>query len=232
MIKFYISPKARKELADTLKAFAKKSEIGVAETIAIIGSNVARQLAIGVQPTGMTSSVGAKFSVGIAKQVQKAARHAQYKGDDGSISEVHTKYRNRRGSVTVFHPPKFQPKSKKIPKPEVSRQVRQKVKEMGKAKAGWIAAGESIDSPLLKTKRGKFRRIKSVTYWIRRHVSGDVGSSRFVKRWGLNSSVLLTNKVSYAYAEGSPNHKQVNKSIKTGYYRSMSAIKRMIKKLK
>ncbi len=232
MMTYYISPKARRELESTLKEFASKSKIGVAETVAIIGSNVARQLAIGVQPTGMSSSVGAKFSVGITKQVRKAARHAEYMGDNEPIGGVHLKYRNKNGAVMVFHPKKFQPKAPKIPKPEVSRQVRLKVREMGKAKAGWVAAGERIDSPLLKTKRGKMRKLTGVSYWIRRHVSMKVGSSKFVRRWGLNSGVLLTNEVGYAYAQGSPNHKQVNKSIKTGYLRSITKIKNMIKKIK
>jgi len=231
MMSYYISPKARRELAETLKTFSEKSKIAVAEAVAIVGANVARQLAIGIQPTGLKSSVGAKFSVGIAKQVQKAARHAQYKGDELPIGDVHTKYRNKRGAVMVYHPPKFQPKSKKIPKQEVSMQVRKKVREMGKAKAGWIAAGESIDSPLLKTKRGRNRKLPGVTYWIRRHVSSSVGNSKFVKRSGLNSSVYLTNDVNYAYADGSPNHKQVNGSIKTGYMRSISKLRLMIKKL-
>ena len=232
MIKYYITAKSRAELELTLKEFAKKSQIAVAETVAIVGSSVARQLAIGVQPTGMKSGVGAKFSVGIAKQIKKAARHAQFTGDSGGIKEVHPKYRNKNGAVMVDHPRKFQPKSKKIPNADISKQVREKVREMGKAKAGWIAAGESIDSPLLKTKRGKFKRIKSVTYWIRRHVNPSNGGSQFIKRSGLDSSILLTNKVNYAYAQGSSNHSQVNKSIKTGYMRAISSIKTMLKKLK
>jgi len=232
MMTYYISPKSRRELAETMKEFANKSKIGVAEAVSIIGSNVARQLAIGMQPTGMNSKVGAKFSVGIVRQVQKAARHAQYKGDEMPIADVHTKYRNKNGAVMVFHPPKFQPKSRKIPKQDVGKQARLKIREMGKAKAGWIAAGESIDSPLLKTKRGKNKRLSGVSYWIRRHVSMSVGRSKFVKRLGLNSGVYLTNEVGYAYASGSPNHRQVNKSIKTGYLRSITKIKNMIKKLK
>jgi hypothetical protein len=231
MISYYISPKSKRELEKTLKDFANKSKIGVAETIAVIGSNVAKELARGVQPFGLTSGVGAKFSVGVIKQIRKAARHSEKTGYEGGIEQVHTKYRNSQGAVMVYHPPKFQPKRKKIDKADISSQARKKVKEIGKGKAGWIASGESIDSPLLKTKKGKFKRIKGVSYWIRRHVTSSVGSSVFQKRWGLNSGLLLTNKVDYAYASGQTNHKQVNPSIKTGYMRSISAVKRLLKKL-
>lgn len=231
MISYHISARSRKELEKTLKEFASKSQIGVAETVAVIGSNVAKELARGVQPFGLTSGIGAKFSVNVIKQIRKAARHSEMTGYEGNIDQVHLKYRNKQGAVMVYHPPKFQPKRKKIDKADVSSQARKKVKEIGKGKAGWIASGESIDSPLLKTKRGKFKRIKGVSYWIRRHVSSAIGSSVFQKRWGLSSGVLLTNKVDYAYASGQTNHKQVNPSIKTGYIRSISAVKRLLKKL-
>jgi len=232
VIKYYISPKSRKELADTIKLFAKKSQIGVAETVSIVGSNVARQLAIGVQPFGISKKSAFKFSQNIGKQVQKAARHAEYRGNNARIEKVHDEYRNKQGAVMVYHPPKFQPKAPKISKQEISMQVRRKVREMGKAKSGWIAAGESINSPLLKTKRGKFKKIPGVAYWIRRHVSSSNGFSKFVKRFGLSSGVYLTNNVGYAYSSGNTNHKQVKKSIKTGYLRSITKIKNLIKKLK
>jgi hypothetical protein len=102
----------------------------------------------------------------------------------------------------------------------------------GQAKAGWIAAGESIDSPLLKTVRGAIRKIKGIHRFIRRHVSGKNGSSKFVRKGGLNSTVYLTNKVGYAYSNGNSNPRYVPGAIADGYKRSITMVRARLKKLK
>lgn len=232
MIEVKISKRQAAELEAKLKAFAARAQISVAETVAIIGSSAAKELASKIQPWGMSEAVGTKYELNILKQVQKAARWANYKGTQGDIASVHSQYRNRRGSVTVRPPRTFQPKSQIIDKQEILNYAKQKQENAGIAKSGWVAAGERIDSPLLKTKRGKFKRMRGVSKWIRRHVSDKTGDARMIKRQLISSSVLLTNKVDYAYASGSPNRSYVEKSIATGYRKSINAIRKLIKNLK
>ena len=232
MIQVRISPAQRRKLEGDLKEFARKSGIAVAETVAIIGSSVAKELARKVQPYGLMQKMGTAFELSILKQVNKAARYATFKGTQGDIKQVHERYRNRRGAVVLRPPRQFQPKRKPFTRGEVDPYIEKKKSNAGIAKAGWIAAGENIDSPLLKTIRGKVRRIKGVAGWIRRHVSSNKGSSRFVRKGGLNSTIYLTNKVDYAYSKNNANKNAVPGAIADGYKRSITMIKARLKKLK
>jgi hypothetical protein len=231
MIQVRISPAQRRKLEADLKVFADKSKVAVAETVAIIGTSVAKELARKVQPYGLTKKSGDSFELSIQKQVNKAARYATFKGTEGSIEQVHTQYRNQRGAVTVKPPRQFQPARPTFKRDELDPYIDKKKANAGIAKAGWIAAGENIDSPLLRTSRGLVRKIKGVASWIRRHVNGSKGSSRFVRKSGLNSTIYLTNKVDYAYSSGNINAKNAQQSIADGYKRSVTMVRARLKKL-
>lgn len=231
MIQVRISPAQRRKLESELKNFASRSGIAVAETVAIIGQSVAKELARKVQPYGLTQKKGTAFEQSIVKQVNKAARYATFKGTQGDIKQVHESYRDKRGAV-VFRPPRqFQPKRKPFTREEVDPYSEKKKSNAGIAKAGWIAAGESIDSPLLKTAKGISRRIKGVAPWIRRHVNSNKGSSAFIRKGGLNSTIFLTNKVDYAYSKNNANQNSVPGAIADGYKRTITIIKARLKKL-
>ena len=231
MIEVRISPAQRRKLENELKTYAKKSGVAVAETVAILGQSVAKELARKVQPWGLGKKQGDKFELNILKQVSKAARYATFKGAPGDVSDVHARYRNRNGAVTVRAPEKIQPKRKPFVRPEVLTEAKKKQANAGMAKAGWIAAGESIDSPLLKTAKGIPKRIKGIASWIRRHVSSNKGSSSFVRKGGLNSTIYLTNKVDYAYSKAGTNGRAVQGAIADGYKRSITIVKARLKKL-
>jgi len=232
MIQVRISPAQARKLEADLKAFARKSQVAVAETVAIIGVEVAKELASKIQPWGLSKKVGAKYEGNILKQVQKAARWANYRGTDtsGGIAQVHAQYRNRRGSVTVDPPKRFQPKSKIIDKQELKEYAKTKQANAGIAKAAWIEAGQDIDSPLLKTRSGRTRKI-SVATWIGRHVGNGNGFARMIRRQWLSSSVILTNTVSYAYDFGG-NKSNVQKAIANGYRKSIGAVEKLYQKIK
>jgi hypothetical protein len=231
MIEVKISPAQRRKLESELRNFASRSGIAVAETVAIIGQSVAKELASKVQPWGLSKKQGDKFELNILKQVSKAARYATYKGAPGEVSDVHARYRNKNGAVTVRTPDKIQPKRKPFVRPEVLNEAKKKQANAGIAKAGWIAAGESIDSPLLKTAKGISRRIKGIAPWIRRHVNSNKGSSAFIRKGGLNSTIYLTNKVDYAYSKAGTNGQAVQRAIADGYKRTITIIKARLKKL-
>jgi hypothetical protein len=232
MIQVRISPAQRRKLESELNHFAKKAGVAVGETVAIIGGSVAKELARKVQPFGLTQKTGTAFELSIVKQVNKAARYAVYKGTQGDISQVHSQYRNRRGAVVVRPPRQFQPERKVFDRQEVDAYAEKKKSNAGIAKAGWIAAGESIDSPLLKTTKGRTRKIKGIGKWIRRHVNSNKGTSRFVRKGGLNSTIYLTNKVDYAYSRNNANMHYTPSAIADGYKRSITTVKRLLKSLK
>jgi hypothetical protein len=230
MIQVRISPAQRRKLESDLKVFADKSKVAVAETVAIIGTSVAKELARKVQPFGLTGKAAKTMDLAIVKQVQKAAKWANYKGLQGDFKNIHTELRVR-GSVSVKPPKQFNYKREPIERTEVWTQMQRKRARAGQAKAGWIAAGESIDSPLLKTARGLVRKIKGIPTWIRRHVKGSNGTSRFVRKGGLNSTIYLTNQIDYAYSNGNSNPRYVASAIADGYKRSITMVRARLKKL-
>ena len=234
MIWVKISPAARRNLERDLKAFAAKAQVGVAETVAIIGSSVAKELARKVQPFGLTEKAGHKFMISIAAQAHRAARQAEFKGIQGDLRTIHRQIRaqNKKFQVLVRPPEKFQPKRTPFEKEEKKEYVEKQMGKAGRAKAGWIAAGENIDSPLLKTIRGKIRKIKGVSRWIRRHVNPSAGSSNFVRKSGLNSTIQLTNNIDYAYASGNANRKTWREAIDEGFKNSRTIVRARLKQLK
>jgi hypothetical protein len=231
MIRISISPKQRRILDAEMKAFAKRSGVAVGEVVAIVGQSCAKELARKVQPWGLSKAVGQKFEKSIAKQIQKAARYAEQTAIQGDLASVHKNLRVH-GAILVKPSKQFQPKRKLFPKAERDTLADKKMARAGLAKAGWIAAGESISSPLLKTAKGIARKIKGIAPWIRRHAKASEGSSVFKKTGGLSSTIFLTNNSSYAYSSNNSNRGDVSTALSDGYKRSITMIRARLKKLK
>lgn len=232
MIRISISPKQRRILDAEMKEFAKRAGVAVGEVVAIVGQSCAKELARKVQPWGLSQAVGLKFMESIEIQIRKAARYALQRGIEGDLKSVHQRLRNRRGAVTVQPSKEFDPKRKPFGKWEVPKLIDNKLPKAGRAKAGWIAAGESISSPLLKTARGITRKIKGVPDWVRRHAKSSFGSSIFRNNGRLSSTVYLTNNVNYAYSKNNSNRGDVSTALSDGYKRSITMIRARLKKLK
>jgi len=232
MIRISISPKQRRILDAEMKEFAKRAGVAVGEVVAIVGQSCAKELARKVQPWGLSQAVGEKFMTSIEIQVHKAANYAMEKPISGDIATVHQKLRNRRGAVTVQASAEYNIKREPFYGWEIKHLAKIKSKLAGKAKAGWIAAGESISSPLLKTARGLTRKIKGVPNWVRRHAKSSFGSSIFRNNGRLSSTVYLTNNVNYAYSKNNSNRGDVSTALSDGYKRSITMIRARLKKLK
>ena len=200
--------------------------------VVIVGQSCAKELARKVQPWGLSQAVGIKFMTSIEIQIRKAARYALQRGIEGDLKSVHQRLRNRRGAVTVQPSAEFDPKRKPFGKWEAPKLIDNKLPKAGRAKAGWIAAGESISSPLLKTARGITRKIKGVPDWVRRHAKSSFGSSIFRNNGRLSSTVYLTNNVNYAYSKNNSNRGDVSTALSDGYKRSITMIRARLKKLK
>jgi len=177
MIRISISPKQRRILDAEMRAFAKRAGVAVGEVVAIVGQSCAKELSRKIQPWGLNQSAGKKFELSIAKQVHNAARYAEQTGAQGDIKSVHQALRNHRGAVVKRPSKQFQPKRKPFNRQELKSYVEKKMKNAGMAKAGWVAAGESIKSPLLKTAKGIVRKIKGIAPWIRRHAKSAAGNA-------------------------------------------------------
>ena len=231
MIRISISPRQRRILDAEMKEFAKRAGVAVGEVVAIVGQSCAKELARKVQPWGLNTAVGQKFEKSIAKQIQKAARYAEQTAIQGNLASVHKNLRVH-GAILVEPSRQFQPKRKLFTKAERDTLVDKKMARAGLAKAGWIAAGESISSPLLKTARGIARKIKGIAPWIRRHAKTSEGSSVFKMTGGLSSTIFLTNNSSYAYSANNSNRGDVSTALSDGYKRSITMIRARLKKLK
>jgi len=232
MIRISISPKQRRILDAEMKAFATRAGVAVGEVVAIVGQSCAKELALKIQPWGLTQAKGDKFALNIEKQIRKAARYGIKYGVAGTLDDIYKKYRNKSGTVRGKSAGKFQPKRPLFEKSEIDALVVKQVKKAGTSKAGWIAAGESISSPLLKTAKGAAMKIKGISKWIRRRVNSSVGSSFFKNNGRLSSTVYLTNNVDYAYSSNNSNKTQVSSALNKGYRDSIKMIRSALKKLK
>jgi hypothetical protein len=231
MIKITISPAQRRKLDAEMKEFAKRAGVAVGDTVVILAQSCAKELARKVQPWGLNQGTGDRFMQSIAKQVHKAAKYAVGNGIDGEIQDVHAKLRNKDGQVGVTPPKEITPKREWFISGKVKYYIKQQQAKAGKAKAGWIAAGENISSPLLLTSKNKKRKIKGISKWIRRHVKEPNGTAKFNRQQGLSSSVALTNKVDYAYSVNNTNKGYVASSLADGYKRSVTVLRKRIKEL-
>jgi hypothetical protein len=232
MIRISISPKQRRILDAEMKAFATRAGVAVGEVVAIVGQSCAKELARKVQPWGLNQAGGKKFMLSIAKQVHNAARYAEQTAIQGDIETVHKGLRNHRGAVVKRPSKQFQPKRKLFDRTELKAYVEKQMAKAGMAKAGWVAAGESISSPLLKTARGLVRKIKGIAPWIRRHAKSSAGSSVFKNNGRMSSTIFLTNNSSYAYSKNNTNRGDVSTALSDGYKRSITMIRARLKKLK
>ena len=215
-----------------MKAFAKRAGVAVGEVVAIVGQSCAKELSRKIQPWGLSQDKGRQFMLSIAKQVHDAARYAEQTAIQGDIATVHQGLRNRRGAVVKKPSKQFQPKRKLFDKQELREYVKKQMAKAGMAKAGWIAAGESISSPLLKTANGILRKIKGIAPWIRRHAKSSAGSSIFKNNGRMSSTIFLTNNSSYAYSKNNTNRGDVSTALSDGYKRSITMIRARLKKLK
>jgi len=201
MIQVRISPAQRRKLESDLKVFADKSKVAVAETVAIIGTSVAKELARKVQPYGLTKKSGDSFELSIQKQINKAARYATFKGTEGSIEQIHTQYRNQRGAVTVKPPRQFQPARPTFKRDELDPYIDKKKANAGIAKAGWIAAGKSIG--------GSISAREGVKAWFNtgRHKRSQ-GTHQLI-RTETETFIKLINQVPWADVAFPPSRKAV-----------------------
>jgi hypothetical protein len=186
-----------REFKRLLKEYANKTGDSIEEGIIEMAKSTARRLAHTVPPYGTSPEIGKKFEESIGNQID----YAWYGASRGafpssSMEAAHAAARNSRGVVRMRKFRRFKEMNESISVGQKEAYKRNKVKNAGIAKAGWVAAGESTIGKLSRTKKGNIKKLSGIGKWIRRHVKTKLGESK-IKRDGMSTTVALTNKVSY-----------------------------------
>lgn len=167
-------------IAKFVQATGKTAEDGI-QQIARIG---AKQLAIKVQPYGLTGKAKEMLHGIVAKQAHRAISNANVRGIEGTASSVHLKAR-RNGRVPRDLETKGRFHRKPISFEERNAHVDAQVKKIGRAKAAWIEAGEKITGEKI-----------SVQKWIRSAMGGGYGNAIKTGK-GMDHTVELQNNIPY-----------------------------------
>lgn len=229
MIKTEIDQKSIREFRRLLGKFEKQTGIAVEEAIIDMAKSTARRLTHTVQPYGTSSKVGEKFTESVEAQIDRAWYGANVGAfDSSSMAAAHKDARNSNGVVPKRRFRTFKNFQIKISVSEKEQYKRQKIKNVGIAKAGWVSAGESTISVFSKTKSGKQKILSGIAKWIRRHVKPALGSSKITRK-GISTTVDLTNKVTYIAKLQSESDQNV--AINQGRRNGIARIKHILKRL-
>jgi len=173
--------KMERVIADFAKATGKTAEDGIRR----IATTGARQLATKVQPYGITGAAQKLLHGAVAAQAHRSIRKANVEGIGGNPETVQRGARvNGRVPRSLVTKGKF--KRAPISVTDRNAHVDKQVKKIGRAKAAWIEAGESIQGG------GKI----TVQKWLRQNVGGGYGTST-IKGNGMKYAVTLINRTPY-----------------------------------
>lgn len=182
MVKIEVSESARKKFLANIENFAKSTgksvEDGINQSAIIMGKELIKL----VQPYGFNAKVGKKFQESIAKQVNRAIRHANITGQMGNAAVVHKENRNSEGQVK--RDLKFKGKFQRTPI-EISERdalIKKKMQNAGIAKGAWFAATNQIS-----------KKTTGIAKWITRHENAAGTCKKTGK--GIDRVIELTNSV-------------------------------------
>lgn len=171
--------KMEKVIEDFAKATGKTAEDGI-RRIAVAG---AKQLATKVQPYGITGTAQKKLHNIVAAQSHRAIKNANVEGIEGNAASVHLRAR-KSGRVPREIQTKGKFKRAPISVNDRNAHVDNQVKKVGRAKAAWIEAGESIGEKI------------TVQKWLRQNIGGGYGTAT-TRGKGIEYTVTLNNKTPY-----------------------------------
>ena len=217
MIKFSMDQSSVRGFRNRLSEFSKGTGKTIQEAMNLLGKGCAKELASLVPPYGVTGKHGASFQKSIAKQIDRAIRHANVSGIEGSAGFVHSQVR-RKGQVPKGLKTKGQYKRAPIPIKDKVDLLRKKQEAAGTAKGAWIAAGDRIDG----------KKIRGIAKWIRRHANRNGFAS--IKSEGIGSTILLTNQL--PYINGLQPQTVIDTALKRGYARNYRHMTIVVKKLR
>lgn len=182
-----------------------KARIGKTEEDIIreLSKAAAKELAIKIQPFGITSQVGKKFEKSIGKQVWRAVKNAQVTGGVPNIEAAHRTRRTSNGQVRMHLKTKGQMRQSPFYAQDVTAYAITQAKKAGAMKGAWIAAGEAAGG-------GK---ISGVAKWVRRHANNNGSATVSLSRSG--TSAYLHNSIGYISRAQVQNY--VNTALRIAY---------------
>jgi hypothetical protein len=217
MIRFSIDQASVRGFRGRLVEFSKGTGKTIQEAMNLLGKGCAKELASLVPPYGISAKQGAAFQKSIAKQVDRAVRHANVAGTKGSARLVHEQVR-RKGQVPKGLKTQGQYKRDPVPIGDKIDLLRQKQMAAGTAKGAWIAAGEAIDG----------KKMRGISKWIRRHAKRNGFAS--IKAEGIGSVISLTNRLPYINALQPQS--TIDTALKRGYARNFRHMTIVVKKIR
>jgi hypothetical protein len=218
MISATITPKAAALFKRQIAEYERK--IGKTERDAMIdlGKSSSKELAIKVQPFGVSGKAGKKYEGSIRKQVHRALMNANIYGGSESASEAHQSRRNSRGQISNMLPSRgFKFKRKPIDLDERYQLAKKKALNAGLSKGAWIDAGESLDG----------KKISGIPKWIRRHVKH--GSSK-IDQTTSGIVIYLTNQISFIVSAMSDS--DIKMALTTAYRKNIKRMQTALNKVK
>jgi len=217
MISATITPKAAGLFKRQIAEYERK--IGKTERDAMIdlGKLSSKELAIRVQPFGVSAKVGKKFEASIQAQVHRAIKNANISGGSQNASQAHQSRRNSRGQVSRALTTGGQFRRSPIELADRFELAKQKSLNAGLSKGAWIDAGESLDG----------KKISGIPKWIRRHVKN--GTSK-IDQTASGIVIYLTNQITFIVSAMSDS--DINKALTTAYRKNIKRMQTALNKVK
>ncbi len=217
MISATITPKAAALFKRQIAQYERK--IGKSERDAMIelGKLSSKELAIRVQPFGVSAKVGKKFEGSIRKQVHRSIKNANIHSGTQNASDAHQARRNSRGQVSGRLPTKGQFKRTPIDLDDRFELAKKKALNAGLSKGAWIDAGESLDG----------KKISGISKWIKRHIKN--GSSQ-IQSARSGFVIYLTNSISFI-SSVMPDS-DISKALNTAYRKNLKRMQSALNKVK
>jgi hypothetical protein len=217
MTKIELDPQSVRVFRIRLAEYSKGTGKTIQQSMDMLGKSCAKELAVMVQPYGISAKHGAAFQASIGKQVARAVRAANVAGTPGSADLVHQNVRTK-GQVPRGLKTQGQFNRKPITLEDKNQLVNEKQAKAGKAKGAWIAAGEAIDG----------KKMQGIAKWIRRHAMRN-GIAK-IKSEGMGSVIYLTNSLSYI--DKIQPKSVIDTALKRGYWRAWRHMTITVKKIR
>lgn len=217
MISARITPKSAASFKRAIAEYEKKIGATERESMIDLGRISAKELAIKVQPFGISAKVGKKFEGSIRKQVHRAIKNANIHGGTQNASDAHQARRNSRGQVSGRLPTKGQFKRVPIDLDDRFELAKKKALNAGLSKGAWIDSGESLDG----------KKISGIPKWIKRHIKNGSSQIQSVRSGFV---IYLTNSISFI-SSVMPDS-DISKALNIAYRKNLKRMQSALNKVK
>ena len=217
MISATITPKSAANFKQLVDEFQRKVGKTERESMIDLAKSSSKELAIRIQPFGISAKVGKKFEQSIQAQVHRSIKNANISTGSQNAASAHQSRRNSKGQISRSLPTSGQFKRYPIDLNDRFDLAKKKSENAGLSKGAWIAAGESLDN----------KKISGISKWIRRHSKN--GFSKIDDRKS-GTIIYLTNRISYIV--NSMSDSDINKSLTTAYRKNLKSMQLALNKVK